>query len=189
MSKNSKREPEVILRDHIFDGIREYDQKLPNWWLFTLYFAIVGFILLWFAYYQLPLGLKSDTERIEAKIAKIDQKREALLEAMVSSLSNESLQEMSQKPENAEAGKAIFETKCLACHGPDLTAKMGTIQLPGVSLVDEEWLHGSEPLKIMEIVTNGSPNIEKGMIAWKTQLSPTDIALVVSYILSKQPKN
>lgn len=187
MSKQSKREPEIILREHTFDGIQEYDQKLPNWWLFTLYIAIVIFILFWFSYYQLPFGMKSDTELIEAKIAKIDQKRDALLEKMVSSLSNESLQIMSGKPDIIEAGKAIFDAKCLACHGPDLTAKMGGIQLPGVSLVDEEWLHGSEPLQIMHIVTNGSPNVEKGMIAWKTQLSPTDIAQVVSYILSKQP--
>ncbi len=189
MSKDSKKDPDIILREHSFDGIQEFDQKLPNWWLFTLYITIFAFVVYWFCYYQLPLGMKSETEKVEEKIAAIDQKRAALLEEMVSSLTDESLLEMSSNAENVAAGKIIFDTKCVACHGPELTAKMGDVQLPGVSLVDAEWLFGSEPLKIMNTVTNGSPNIEKGMIAWKTQLAPTDIAQVVAYILSKQPGN
>ena len=38
----------------------------------------------------------------------------------------------------------------------------------------------------MKTVTNGSPDLSKGMIAWKDQLGPSEIAQVVSYILSKQ---
>ena len=188
MSNEPKNDPDIILRDHTYDGIEEFDQKLPNWWLFTLYIAIVAFVIYWFAFYQLPFGLKSQTERLEEKIAVIETKRADMLAKMVASLTDESLLEMSTKPENIEAGKAIYDTKCVACHGPDLTSKMGEVQLPGVSLIDAEWLHGGEPLKIMNIVTNGSPNIEKGMIAWKTQLAPTEIAQVVAYILSKQPE-
>ena len=188
MSHDSKQDPDIILRDHTYDGIEEFDQKLPNWWLFTLYIAIITFVVAWFCYYQLPLGLKSESEKLEAKIAVIDKKRSDLLAEMVSTLTDDSLREMSTKPENVAAGKAVYDVKCFACHGPDLTAKMGEVQLPGVSLVDAEWLHGAEPLSIMNIVTNGSPNIEKGMIAWQTQLSPTEIAQVVSYILSKQPE-
>lgn len=187
MSKDSKNDSEVPLRDHVFDGIEELDHKLPNWWLFTLYISIFTFVVYWFCYYQLPLGMKSEPEKVEAKIAVIEQKRADLLEAMVSSLTDESLIKMSSNAENVDAGKAIYESKCVACHGAELDSKMSGVQLPGVSLVDAEWLFGGEPLKIMNTVTNGSPNIEKGMIAWKTQLAPTDIAQVVAYILSKQP--
>lgn len=179
--------PGIILRDHTYDGIEEYDQKLPNWWLFTLYIAIVFFVVYWVAYYQLPLGMKSDKEKIEEKVAKLEAKRATMLAELVATLTDESLLEMSQETENVSAGKAIFESKCLPCHGVKLDAMAGPAKLPGVSLIDEEWKYGNNPLSIMKIVTDGSPDISKGMIAWKTQLAPTDIAQVVSYILSKQP--
>ncbi|HYF37045.1 MAG TPA: cbb3-type cytochrome c oxidase N-terminal domain-containing protein [Prosthecobacter sp.] len=56
------------LRDHIYDGIQEYDQKLPNWWLFSWYITMVGFVIAWFVYYQLGVG-KSDVEAIDHAMA------------------------------------------------------------------------------------------------------------------------
>lgn len=186
MNKKDKSH-EIILRDHTYDGIEEFDQKLPNWWLFTLYIMIVAFVVYWIAYYQLPLGIKSDVEKIDVQVAKLEATREAQLNEMVASLTNESLMEMSLVSKTVEEGQAIFESKCLACHGKELDAMMGSLKLPGVSLVDTEWLYGGRPLDIMNIVTNGSPDVTKGMIAWKTQLSPADIAKVVAYVLSNQP--
>lgn len=43
----AREKGEVVLREHEFDGIQEYDQKLPNWWLFTFYIAIVWFLVHW----------------------------------------------------------------------------------------------------------------------------------------------
>lgn len=187
MEKSSdKSSNSITLRDHVFDGIEEYDQKLPNWWLFTLYIMIVWFVIAWVAYYQLPLNAPTDHEKLESELAVIESKKQAELDKMMASLNDDSLMEMSKDPSNTSAGQAIFEAKCAACHGLDLSATMGGAKLPGVPLNDSEWLYGGHPLQIMYTVTNGSPDITKGMIAWKTQLSPSEIAQIVSYILSKQ---
>ncbi|MEM6916134.1 MAG: cbb3-type cytochrome c oxidase N-terminal domain-containing protein [Verrucomicrobiota bacterium] len=186
MKPSDSQKNEIILKEHVYDGIQEYDQKLPNWWLFTLYITIVWFVFAWVAYYQLPFDMADDHEKIETQMAMIESKKQEELETMMASISNESLQEMSGETSHVDSGKAIYEAKCVACHGQDLSATMGGIQLPGVALNDDEWLYGAEPLNIMEIVTNGSPDVTKGMIAWNTQLSPAEIAQVVAYILSQQ---
>jgi len=183
---SNKDKHQVVLRDHTFDGIQEFDQKLPNWWLFTLYIMIVAFVVFWVAYYQLPLGLKSDVEKIDQAVAFVEQKRQQQLEEVIASLDNDSLLAMAKEGEHVTAGEAVYQSKCMACHGPDLSGMMAGLKLPGVSLVDAEWKYGAAPLEIMKLVTNGSPDLASGMIAWKTQLAPTEIAQVVAYILSKQ---
>lgn len=186
MSKKTDSSDSIILRDHTYDGIEEYDQKLPNWWLFTLYITMVWFVFAWVAYYQLPIDIPDDFEKLEGQIAVIEEKKQAELNKMMASINDESLMEMSTDTSHTAAGQAIFETKCAACHGLDLSATMAGVALPGVSLTDEEWLYGNKPLDIMKIVTNGSPDVTKGMIAWSSQLSGSEIAQVVAYILSKQ---
>jgi len=182
------KKTEIVLRDHSYDGIQEYDQKLPNWWLFTLYIMIVAFVIYWVAYYQSPAHMQNDYQRLDARIANINDKKQKELETLLATLNDQSILDMSKDPANTEAGRAIFETKCVACHGIDLSATLGGIKLPGLPLNDKEWKYGGKPLEIMKTITNGSPDITKGMIAWNTQLSPSQIAQVVSYILSKQPR-
>jgi len=184
-NKDSKNE--IILRNHVYDGIEEYDQKLPNWWLFTLYISIVWFVIAWVVYYQLPIDYPDDFEKLEAQVAVIEQKKAEEMERLMAELDDEAFYGLAKDPSYTDPGKAIFDAKCAACHGAELDAKMAGIQLPGVSLVDEEWLYGGNPLSVWKTVREGSPDITKGMIAWKTQLTGAEIVQVTSYVLSKQP--
>ena len=66
----AKEKGEVILREHEYDGIQEFDQKLPNWWLFTFYGAIAWFLGYWVLYYHTG-AFKTSHELVSEKIAAI----------------------------------------------------------------------------------------------------------------------
>ena len=67
----AEKEGEIVLREHEYDGIQEYDQKLPNWWLVIFIAAHVFFVGYWFAYYQLG-WFKTDEQNIQAAMARIE---------------------------------------------------------------------------------------------------------------------
>lgn len=179
--KPSPNNNEPTLRDHVYDGIQEYDQKLPNWWLFTLYIAIAWFVVHWLCYYQLGLG-SSDTSLIDKAMAEMQQARDKQME----SITDEQLWALSKDSAAVEAGKATFMTPgmCVTCHGPDLSGMLSGAKLPGLPLNDQEWKHGGKPTEIFKIVRKGSPDITKGMAAWEQVLGMKRVSEVVAFVLS-----
>lgn len=188
---------EVILREHEFDGIQEFDQKLPNWWLFTFYGAIIWFVIYWFLYYQMH-SFRTDREIIIAEMNAIHEKKATELEATLASLDDQTLiNTWATDARIVGNGEAIFTTNCVACHGADLSAVMVAgemkIPLPGRSLIDGVWTHGGKPMDIFKIINNGSPADSSGlngakMQAWSQMLTPKQIAEVTAFIISKNPK-
>ena len=79
------------------------------------------------------------------------------------------------------AGKEIFTTYCVACHG---NAGEGGV---GPNMTDQYWLHGGSINDIFRTVKYGVP--EKGMAAWQEILMPKQISEVSNYILSLQGTN
>ncbi len=83
-----------------------------------------------------------------------------------------------------EAGRAVFEKYCVACHGQNGEG------LVGPNLTDDFWIHGPELGNIYHIVENGVP--EKGMAPWGNQLSPEEMQQVSSFVVSlkgSKPEN
>lgn len=178
-NSNASNTPyEPPLREHVYDGIQEYDQKLPNWWLFTWYITMVWFVIGWLAYYQLGVG-QTDQEIVDAQMAKIEEARAREME----SLDDAKLWAMSKDHAVVEAGKATYMTTCVACHAADLSATLAGAKLPGLSLNDKEWKHGGLPTQVMQIVNKGAPDLTKGMPPWES-LGTTKVAEVVAFILS-----
>ena len=99
----------VTLRDHVYDGIQEYDQKLPNWWLATFYGAIIFFVGYWFSFYQLDL-YETDQERIDGQIESIMEAKAKRLESELSELDNAKFWEMSRDAQVVAAGKITYDT-------------------------------------------------------------------------------
>ncbi len=174
-----------VLREHVFDGIQEFDQKLPNWWLFTFYSAIIFFVGYWVVYYSTD-ALLTPAEKIDAKMAAIEKKKSEELEAMLDVLDDVVLVEWSQNSQIVSEGEEIYKINCLACHGPTLEGGIGR------SLMDAHWEYGGKPMDLFSLVLKGSPAEEEGfnkakMIPYESVLGAEKIAKTIAYILSKNP--
>jgi cytochrome c oxidase cbb3-type subunit 3 len=166
------------LMDHEYDGIQEFDNRLPNWWLYTLYGAIVFAVAYWLAYHTWGWAPLSHEQYHREQVAAA----EAQLAAMEGrELTNETLTLMSTVPASVEAGRAVFEQFCVVCHKPDGSGSVGP------NLTDRYWLHGGQPLEIHYTVTNGVA--DKGMAAWGSQLGPQRVQDVVAYVLTLKGRN
>ncbi len=159
------------LRPHSFDGIQEYDKRLPRWWLLTLYGAIVYAVIYWGYYHTYQVGtnpVASFEQEMAANTARAAQGTGLVDDA--------ALWKMSQDPQAVSAGKVTFDTMCAACHKPDLTG------LIGPNLVDNQWIHGGLPLDAVRIIQEGVA--AKGMPAWGAMLGKQKTQEVVAYIFS-----
>ncbi len=187
---------EVIIREHEYDGIQEYDQKLPNWWLFTFYGAIVWFVLHWCIYYYVT-GIDTDQERITAAVAEMQIRKEDKLAATLAELDDRTLIETwATNQEIVARGQAIYSIHCVACHAADLSGKMQvgdqSIPLPGLALDDGEWKYGKEPMATFKIINEGTPPDSPGhngakMQAWGQILTPQEVAEVTAYLIAENP--
>ena len=159
------------LRPHTYDGIQEFDQRLPNWWLNTLYGAIAFAIVYWFVY-QTAHVMPTDGEQVDAAMARL----EAARLASTLEITDESLWQMSRNPVLTDAGKQTFNSLCIACHQASLLGGVGP------NLTDHAWLHGGRPTEVFRTVTDGVPI--KGMVSWGPVIGTKKTAEVVAYVLS-----
>jgi cytochrome c oxidase cbb3-type subunit 3 len=171
MTPTPPPEDEDQLRHHSFDGIQEYDKRLPNWWLMTLYGAIIFWVGYW-AYFQwFHVGL-TGPQQVERAMEHI----EAVRLASAPAADDASLWKMSHNHVFVEAGRATYNTTCASCHTDKLTGAIGP------NLVDRLWIHGGKPSEIYATVDKGV--LVKGMPAWGPVIGAKKSAEVVAYILS-----
>lgn len=172
--KDSQQYDPDKLRHHIYDGIQEYDKRMPNWWLFTLYGAIVFSVIYW-GYYQWAGHMQPGYVRVEKQIEEFQ--KSALAGGAVPSAIQ--LWNMSRDPAIVESGQKIYMANCVACHGQNLEGGIGQ------NLVDATWVHGGTPTDIYNTITKGV--LDKGMPVWGPVLGAGRINDVVAFIISKNP--
>lgn len=177
---NSPHEDPV--RAHTFDGIQEYDKRLPNWWLMTLYASIVFWVGYWSYYEWFHVGLTGE-QHVTQELTKIETAKLASAPAV----DNVSLWKMSRNPDFVAAGKATFDANCAACHLASLRGKSESPAAIGPDLTDTKWIHGGKPTEIYDLITKGV--LAKGMPTWGPVLGAKKISEVAAYILSKHTEN
>ena len=169
--------PEDPIRPHVFDGIQEYDKRLPNWWLYTLYITIVFWVGYW-GYYEWFRSGPTGEQAVVAALGRIETQRLA-----AARIDDATLWQMSQNPAFVDSGKAVYLANCAACHLPSLRGKTESAAAIGPDLTDREWLHGGNPTQVYNLITNGV--LTKGMPTWGPVLGAKKISEVTAFILSK----
>ena len=159
-----------VIEGHDYDGIEEFDNNLPPWWVGMFYLTIV-FSVIYLGYYYVFDGKTQEEEYLatmaeaEAQFKDIDEVYDA---------------PMNDQAAIAEAVE-IFIGNCAACHREDLGGSIGP------NLTDKYWKHGGGINDIYKTVKYGIQNT--AMKSWQNEFDNDQIYAISSYIMSKQGSN
>jgi len=162
--RNLKRKPgEVETTGHEWDGIEEYNNPLPRWWLWTFYATIVWALIYTILFPAWPLltgatpGLLGFSTRanVAAEIARFDAANGPIRERLVAA----DLAAIRTDPDLLQyatsAGAAVFRTNCSQCHGSGAAG----VQAAGYpNLLDDDWIWGGAMADIHTTITHGIRN-------------------------------
>ena len=167
--------PERLL-DHNYDGIQEYDNPLPRWWV-GLFWASIVFSLLY--YVNVIPGIGTGAGRIanyDKEVAAANAKAAALDAASPKvELTDDLVLGYLKDPAAMAGGKQTFLTICATCHLPDGGGNIGP------NLTDDYWIHGNRPLQLVHTIETGVP--DKGMPPWQGVLTTEQIGHAAAYVL------
>lgn len=177
---------------HEWDGIRELNNPMPRWWVWTFYATILWSIGYAVAYPAWPLiegatkgvlGYSSRQELAQAvELASVSQK------VFVDKIAATPVSEI---PKDAElfqfavnGGDAAFKVNCAPCHG---SGAMGRLGYPNLN--DNDWLWGGSVDQIYQTIQFGIRNDHpetrtSEMPAFKDMLDPTQTKQVAAYVVS-----
>ncbi|MBX9465195.1 MAG: cytochrome-c oxidase, cbb3-type subunit III [Aquamicrobium sp.] len=143
---------------HEWDGIRELDNPMPRWWLWTFYATIVWALAYTIAYPAWPLissatnGMLGYSSRAElrteldgAVAARADYAAAVAAAPVEDIIADEALRQFA-----TSAGAAAFKVNCVQCHG---SGAAGSAGYPNLN--DDEWLWGGTPEEIRVTIAHG----------------------------------
>ena len=194
MSKKPvKKGHQVETTGHSWDGIEEYNNPLPRWWVYVFYACIVWAIGYSIAYPAWP-GVKSATAGMLGFSTRGDVQKDidvaaAKLAPINAKLEAAELTAISGNPElngyAVSAGSAVFKTWCAQCHG---SGAAGAVGYP--NLLDNDWLWGGDIEAIYTTINHGIRNEEDDdaryseMPAFGEMLEGEEIEQVVNFVMS-----
>lgn len=178
MDSNNHNEGNHGADVHVYDGIIEENNPMPDWWIWLFFLCIIFAFIYWIHYFtgngptlkeEYDIAMKNYEQMIESGTSKQVETEETLMMYMKgeTSLSN---------------GAGIFTSKCAMCHGDKLEGKIGP------NLTDMFWTTGDgSRMAVLHTISKGSA--AKGMPPWEGMLKPNEIKDVTGFVYSKIGSN
>ncbi|MBM4092898.1 MAG: c-type cytochrome [Planctomycetes bacterium] len=165
------------LRDHEYDGIREYDNPCPTWW-HLIFLGTFLFSVLYFLFFQIGTG-RTVAEAYDQAVA--DDLKLRFAEIGDLAVDEPTLVKFLAEPAWLAFGATTYQTHCKSCHGKDGEG------LVGPNLTDESYKSVKQLLDVARVVEKGAA--AGSMPAWKNRLHQNEIVLVSAYAASLRGKN
>ncbi len=178
---------------HEWDGIRELNNPMPRWWVWSFYATIVWAIGYTILYPAWPLvneatkGVLNYSSRGELA-GELEGARIAQ-GGIMEKISKVSLDEILADPQLAQfataGGASAFRVNCVQCHG---TGAAGGQGYPNLN--DDEWLWGGDINAIYHTIAHGVRDAVDAdtryseMPAFADMLQPEEVRQVAAYVVS-----
>ena len=193
--KKLKQEPPKT--GHSWDGIEEYDNPLPRWWLWIFYATIIWSVIYMIFYPAWPLvnrattGLLNYSSRgeVAAEIASFEERNQVWFEQLMETGLDDISADADLQSFAINAGGSVFRAHCSQCHG----AGGAGVQAAGYpNLLNDEWLWGGTMEDILTTVTWGIRNEDYPDARWSQMpafgvdglLDEEEIDAITHYVLA-----
>ncbi|MBU4528421.1 MAG: cytochrome-c oxidase, cbb3-type subunit III [Hoeflea sp.] len=178
---------------HEWDGIRELNNPLPRWWLWTFYATIIWAVGYMFMYPAIPLingatkGYLGYSSRanVVADLADAKAAQGVMLEKIAATPVEEIAGDQELLQFAIAGGSSAFKVNCAQCHG---SGAAGSVGYPNLN--DDDWLWGGTIDQIYLTIAHGirydgdDDTRLSEMPAFGDILEPAQVSEVVSYVVS-----
>ncbi len=183
--RQTDAEEEAMIIDHGFDGIKELDNSLPQWWVALFHMGNVFMVVYMLAYIFTDFA-HADVE-YEKHMAVAEEKVRIWVEN--NDITIEQAENRFTDQQALANGKQVYENVCATCHTANGGGGIGP------NLTDDYWVNQTQDdlfKNIYDIIYNGSPQDPQmrpfGANNELTGLTIQDVASYVYYLNQEAPE-
>ncbi|HTN00666.1 MAG TPA: cbb3-type cytochrome c oxidase N-terminal domain-containing protein [Planctomycetaceae bacterium] len=166
------------LTNHSYDGIQEYDNPLPGWWVW-LFVGSIAFCPFYWAYFHAGIPGRSIHDQYNDAVAQ--NLRQQFAELGELQPDRATLLKYLDDKRWLAVGESVFKTNCVSCHGPSAEGKVGP------NLCDDSWKNVKTIEDVAKVIAQGAGG--RAMPAWGQRLHPNELVLVACYVASLRGSN